>query len=730
MWYNAAVRVLTVGNLYPPHDLGGGYELVWSSAVAHLRAQGHAVRVLATDYRSDNPKLEEQDVHRDLRWYWQDHAYPRRSLLWCARLEGHNARVMARHLAAFEPSVVAWWAMGGMSLSLLQQARRAGLPAVAFVHDDWLDYGRRADGWHRRSRRNGVVAACMERLGGVPATVDFASAARYLFVSEHTRAHALDSNLWLPETGVLNSGIDPDFIGPSDVSEWGWRLLYVGRLDERKGIATAIEALAHLPRAATLTIVGDGDPQEVEGLRRHADAVGASERVRFAGRKAPSELPATYDAADAVLFPVVWREPWGLIPLEAMARGRPVVATGRGGSAEYLRHGENCLLFAAGDAEDLAGAIDRLAKDSPLRSRLRDRGLDTARRHTRTAFNEAVERELGTALSRPERSTLLPSVRPAGDVPRLSVVIPTYRRHEILSRTLDALAAQTVPSDDFEVIVVDDPKEDDPGAVAAAIAPDERPFHSRQLHRGSPGVSAARNVGWRAALAPLVLFLGDDIIARRDLLAEHLAWHERHGDGRVAVLGHVTWARGLDVTPFMRWLEEGAQFDYRRIEGIDAGWGRFYTSNVSLKRSLLEKVDGFDETFPFLYEDTELAYRLSREGMRLLYNRRARAEHLHDSTLEQWKARMAGAARAEYRVTRLHPALQPWFKDRLEDAARRPAHRGRTGRYLARWIPPRLPLIGKRVWDNATICYRQQLAPAFLEAWHQEAGGGGPETER
>ena len=52
-----------------------------------------------------------------------------------------------------------------------------------------------------------------------------------------------------------------------------------------------------------------------------------------------------------VVFPVRWEEPWGLVPIEAMARGRPVVATGRGGSGEYLRDGENCVLFEADDAE-------------------------------------------------------------------------------------------------------------------------------------------------------------------------------------------------------------------------------------------------------------------------------------------------------------------------------------------------------------------------------------------
>jgi glycosyltransferase involved in cell wall biosynthesis len=74
-----------------------------------------------------------------------------------------------------------------------------------------------------------------------------------------------------------------------------------------------------------------------------------------------------------------------------MARGRPVVATGRGGSAEYLRDGENCLRFDAGDPEALAAAVRQLAADPELRARLREGGLRTAPAHTQAALNEAVE---------------------------------------------------------------------------------------------------------------------------------------------------------------------------------------------------------------------------------------------------------------------------------------------------------------------------------------------------
>jgi glycosyltransferase involved in cell wall biosynthesis len=73
-----------------------------------------------------------------------------------------------------------------------------------------------------------------------------------------------------------------------------------------------------------------------------------------------------------------------------MGIGRPVIATGRGGSGEYLRDGSNCLTVPAEDPGAIAWAVRRLAGDPGLRGRLRDGGLETARGHTDAAWGDAV----------------------------------------------------------------------------------------------------------------------------------------------------------------------------------------------------------------------------------------------------------------------------------------------------------------------------------------------------
>lgn len=386
------MRILSVGNLYPPHHFGG-YELVWRGAVERLRAAGHKVRILTTDYRHTSPDpalAEDEDCHRELRWYWRDHAFPHLTPLARLKLERHNGQVLERHLAGWRPDLVAWWPMGGMSLSLLERVYRAGLASVAVVHDDWPIYGPKVDAWqaplYRHPRRGRVV----ERVTGIPALGALASRTRWIFVSRHQLERTEESIGALPGARVAHAGIDEELFRAGPEHPWRWRLLYCGRIDPRKGIDLAVASLPLLPAEATLRVVGDGDPKHREELECQAHDLGVSDRVLFE-RVGRDRLPQTFAEHDALLFPVRWPEPWGLVPLEAMAVGLLVVASGRGGSAEYLEDGANCLL-ADPDAGPglLADALRRLADDPALRSRLRAGGLRTAERYPDTAFASAV----------------------------------------------------------------------------------------------------------------------------------------------------------------------------------------------------------------------------------------------------------------------------------------------------------------------------------------------------
>lgn len=330
------MRVLTVGNR-APEPSAGGYEVVWADLAAALEARGHEVAVL-------HPPA--------LRSFWEDGTWLKPGWREARRIERHNARTVRDALDGQD--LVIWMNMGGLSMSVLRQDR---VPALGVVHDGWMLYGPQKDRWPRR----------------------FAPSSRALwtFNSEATRAATLEA-VALQRTEVVAPGVDPAAFSPADPGPWAWQLAVVGRVSPEKGVDVAVRALDLLPSEATLTVTGPGEPPATHP------------RATFTGAVARERLREAYAQADCLLFPVTWPEPFGLVPLEAMAVGRPVVATGTGGSSEYLRHEENCLIVPPGDAAELAGAVRRLAADEELRARLVAGGRATAARNTQRAFLERM----------------------------------------------------------------------------------------------------------------------------------------------------------------------------------------------------------------------------------------------------------------------------------------------------------------------------------------------------
>jgi glycosyltransferase involved in cell wall biosynthesis len=301
-------------------------------------------------------------------------------------------------------------------------------------------------------------------------------------------------------------------------------------------------------------------------------------------------------------------------------------------------------------------------------------------------------------------------------VAALAVVIPTRgRRVGTLARALRRLERQR-PGEAFEVAVGLDPEAPDPAAVIALLA--DRPYPTKHAVAVRPGASAARNAGWRATSAPVVLFLDDDVLASGELVHEHASAHAAEPDDTVGVLGHTRWTRWPPPTPFMRWLDDGIQFDFHSLTpGAEVGWWHFYTANASVKRAMLERVGGFDEErFPFGYEDLDVAARMAEHGFRLRYLPAALAEHLHPQTLADWRERVWRIAASERRFCERHPGSRAYFHDLFAAALRAPPAHGRGAR-LAWVIPRRTPWLGPRVWASFDQWHRQQLAGGFLEAW-------------
>jgi phosphatidyl-myo-inositol alpha-mannosyltransferase len=173
-------------------------------------------------------------------------------------------------------------------------------------------------------------------------------------------------------------------------------VLYVGRLEPRKGVEHLVRAMAQVQQrvpAASLVIVGDGSGRG--GLARVAREVGAS--VRFAGRIADDDLPAYFQAADLVCSPALGGESFGIVLLEAMASGRPVVASRIEGYEALVGAANAAVLVPPGDAAALAAELVTLLESPERRRVLAANGAALARAYewqTLAPRLEAIYRSL------------------------------------------------------------------------------------------------------------------------------------------------------------------------------------------------------------------------------------------------------------------------------------------------------------------------------------------------
>ena len=176
-------------------------------------------------------------------------------------------------------------------------------------------------------------------------------------------------------TTVVPCGVDPARFtpqGPAAERTERPRLLHIGRLVPRKGAATAITALARIPGAELLIAGGppvgqlDSEP-EARRLRELAAATGVGDRLHLLGGVAPETMPALLRSADLVLCPPDY-EPFGIVPLEAMGCGIPVVASAVGGYLDTIVDRVTGRLVPPGDPDALAAAAVELLADPQTRA--------------------------------------------------------------------------------------------------------------------------------------------------------------------------------------------------------------------------------------------------------------------------------------------------------------------------------------------------------------------------
>lgn len=249
--------------------------------------------------------------------------------------------------------------------------------------------------------------------------------------------------------------------------------------------------------------------------------------------------------------------------------------------------------------------------------------------------------------------------RPA---PALSVVIPTFNRANILQRCLAQLAAQTLPPEHYEVIVVDDGSTD---ATPQLLDEAARGQGVVVLRQANLGPAVARNRALARARGALLLFLNDDALLQPRALEIHLAEHARRGP-QAAVLGsfpmHPDFVR--TTGPVGHCLDHSDLiFEYPFMQP-DRPYGhrQFYTCNLSIGREFLLRHGGFDEGFVRMgAEDIELGMRLERDGCRVFYRPDCVAHHAHRLDAAGLARMFQFRGRGGVHVFMQHPEFSPHY---------------------------------------------------------------------
>ncbi|ACU96189.1 glycosyltransferase [Saccharomonospora viridis] len=287
---------------------------------------------------------------------------------------GEFTRFLRERWELDRPDVVHahFWMSG---LASLMAARPAGIPVVQTFHALGV-VKRRYQGAHDTSPSERIG---LERLIGRHAARIAATCSDEVF--ELVRMGLPRSRMSVVPCGVDLTMFTPS--GPKQPRGNRYRIVSVGRLVPRKGFDVAIAALRSLPETELVIVGGPREGElaedpEARRLLRFAAELGVDDRVRLTGRITRTDMPSLLRSADVVVC-TPWYEPFGIVPLEAMACGIPVVASAVGGLTDTIVDGVTGTHVPPRRADAVAAAVRRLLSDAALRDAYGIAGADRAR---------------------------------------------------------------------------------------------------------------------------------------------------------------------------------------------------------------------------------------------------------------------------------------------------------------------------------------------------------------
>jgi len=247
------------------------------------------------------------------------------------------------------------------------------------------------------------------------------------------------------------------------------------------------------------------------------------------------------------------------------------------------------------------------------------------------------------------------------------VIMPTYNRKEKLNEAINSILCQTY-DDRYEFIIVDDGSDDGTEDLVKNIQKSTN-IELKYLKQKHAGPAKARNLGIKNSAGDLILFLGDDMIADKNLIREHVSFHKNRP--KIACLGFTKLRPNLMSIPLMRYTFEkcyGPQIDPDNIQYNlqNLPFVFFMTANISVPKEYILQTGMFDEDFNCAcIEDIELGYRLQSTGLRITFNKNAVAYHNHTLTLEEFCELCRLRGKNLHILKKKHPSTKVNMPDEL-----------------------------------------------------------------
>lgn len=393
------MKIVLLNDRIPPEGQGGAEAVVWRLAQG-LKRGGHEPHVVAA-----TPEAAFDETRDGIPTYHIHAGYPERFRAWLSLWNPQTVGAFGKLLRRLQPDVVnAHNIHSWLSYHTLKVARDAGCGVVFSAHDamtfaygklpasftpgapEMLDRGnlRLPSGYNLRQNRfrynplrNVLIRRCLERQAQIRTVPSRALAAAFA-----------DNDM--PPVEVVHNGIDVNEWRPVDESfvadlrrrldlEGKQVILIAGRMTAEKGTQQILSALDQLreqfPQLRLLVLTSRDIESQIPSAFAHLRSI-----IRVGGWLSGDELRAAYQMADVVAVPSVYVDPFPTVALEAMALGKPVVATAFGGAREAVVDGETGYVVNPLETAAYADRLARLLRDPGLRREFGWRGRERIRR--------------------------------------------------------------------------------------------------------------------------------------------------------------------------------------------------------------------------------------------------------------------------------------------------------------------------------------------------------------